>query len=204
MKNKIFVLLAMATLFFVLVVPVMAAPAQRVDASCASTSVPYYRTYSGDPSVEVNSLTKMCADYGLSSNPYPVPPTATAWYTPNDNTFHRHDGSGYLKITDLMIGNEHHTGISCNTLDGFRNIAQGIMLLHYNAIWYINDGVLSELSSGFKGNIEFRLTGYQTQDPDWYSVHCVLQGFGDYEGYTLKLSLDAQSNAAWTGTCVIK
>jgi hypothetical protein len=164
-----------------------ATPAQQVFASCTSVKTTY------------SAISGLLAP---ATNPYPAPPVYTDWYTPEDNTYHRHDGSAYLTITDLNIGGTHYTGISCNTFDGFRNIDEGILHHHYNAIWYI--GNLGDLSSGFKGNVEYIMTGYLVADPDWMTVHCVLQGFGDFQGYTIMLSYAAPTNGVWTGTCIIR
>jgi hypothetical protein len=61
------------------------------------------------------------------------------------------------------------------------------------AVWTF-DGI-----GGFEGNLEMKLSAID----GWYSMHCVLFGFGDFEGQKLMLSYDGPPvGAVWTGYCL--
>lgn len=60
----------------------------------------------------------------------------------------------------------------------------------------------SGLDSGFAGNIQFKIYNYYAGVDVHYDIHCVLQGFGDFEGQTLMLSYEGSMPLVWTGYCL--
>lgn len=95
---------------------------------------------------------------------------------------------------------------SSNIADSSWNTKTGVKIVHYDAVWYIpTDGS----DNGFSGNVEAKfydwaidpITGRPTFSIE--SVHCVMQGFGDFAGQTLMLSYEGPSaKDPWTGYCL--
>ena len=85
------------------------------------------------------------------------------------------------------------------------NTETGYFVGHYDSIWYVEE---EGANSGFKGIMMGRIYDFDTTGafPPFSRVmiHCTLQGFGDFEGQTLKLSVDGNFFAyfIWTGYCI--
>ena len=60
----------------------------------------------------------------------------------------------------------------------------------------------SGLDNGFAGNIQLKIYNYYSGIDVHYDIHCVLQGFGDFEGQTLMLSYEGAMPLVWTGYCL--
>jgi len=197
MKGKLFLISVLVMLMFVaMVTPVLAAPkGQKVPASEESTSI----TYAG--------LTALTGE----PNPYPAPPVTERYYnpghvlnpvpTPTDFTTMQAHSSSYYIITDLTIGDDHFTGVSCNVQNAELNFKTHNMNIQYDAIWYIDE--LGDLSCGFAGNIEAKIFNYVGGVYDRITVHLVMKGFGDFDGQTLMLSFDSDVDVGpWHGYCL--
>ena len=123
-----------------------------------------------------------------------TPPPVRRWRTDGDIRQSRGLQTDYYPIT-LTIGNDvYPNGYSYN----FGNEA-----LNFRTGWLNNRGYAEwtfEGIGGFAGNLEMKLHIFT----GWYSIHGVLFGFGDFEGYTLMLSYDGPADGAvWTGYCLI-
>jgi hypothetical protein len=101
----------------------------------------------------------------------------------------------------LSIGSETHNIYSSNVLDGTLNFKTGLIIHHYDAVWYIPD---ENSDSGFSGNVEAKIYDYDFVSGtfSWMTIHSVTQGFGDFEGQTLMLSYEGPAGGAWTGYCL--
>ena len=99
----------------------------------------------------------------------------------------------YYPIT-LTIGNDVYTdGYSYNYGNQMLNLKTMMLNNRGFAIWTF-EGI-----GGFEGNLEMKLS---TID-GYYSIHGVLFGFGDFEGYKLMLSYEGPPvGAVWTGYCL--
>jgi len=60
----------------------------------------------------------------------------------------------------------------------------------------------SGADDGFAGNIQLKIRNYYSGVDVHYDIHCVLQGFGDFEGQTLMLSYEGPMPLTWTGYCL--
>jgi hypothetical protein len=101
----------------------------------------------------------------------------------------------------LFIGSEDYNVYSSNIWDAVYNFKTGMIIHHYNAVWYIPD---EESDSGFFGNVEVKIYGFDLVSGTYsrMTVHSVTQGFGDFEGQTLMLSYDGPGAGAWIGYCL--
>jgi hypothetical protein len=83
--------------------------------------------------------------------------------------------------------------------DGSWNSKTGVFVGHFDCVWtLVGDG-----SSGFSGNMEMRAYDFNPYADTWssWSTHEVAQGFGDFAGQTLMLSIHGPYDmyAPWTG-----
>ncbi len=94
----------------------------------------------------------------------------------------------------LTIGSDVYTnGYSTNFGNVVINLKTMVVNVRVLAVWTF-EGI-----GGFEGNIEMKLSAID----GYYSIHCVLRGFGDFEGQTLMLSYDGPPvGAVWTGYCL--
>ena len=101
-----------------------------------------------------------------------------------------------FEILDLDIGGIHHTGISSNVLDVNLNWKTGIWVGHFDVLLTLDGST----NNGFVGNWEMK----QNLNDNTYAVHCVLQGFGDYDRQTLFFTYDGPQGfpTTWTGYCL--
>lgn len=99
----------------------------------------------------------------------------------------------YYPIT-LTIGNDVYTdGYSYNYGNQMLNLNTMMLNNRGFAIWTF-EGI-----GGFEGNLEMKLSAID----GYYSIHGVLFGFGDFEGYKLMLSYEGPPvGAVWTGYCL--
>jgi hypothetical protein len=99
----------------------------------------------------------------------------------------------YYPIT-LTIGNDVYTdGYSYNYGNQMLNLKTMMLNNRGLAIWTF-EGI-----GGFEGNLEMKLSAID----GYYSIHGVLFGFGDFEGYKLMLSYEGPPvGAVWTGYCL--
>jgi hypothetical protein len=99
----------------------------------------------------------------------------------------------YFPIT-LTIGSDVYTnGYSYNFGNAMFNSKTMIQNSRGLAVWTF-EGI-----GGFEGNLEMKISAID----GYYSIHGVLFGFGDFEGYKLMLSYDGPPvGAMWTGYCL--
>ena len=76
-----------------------------------------------------------------------------------------------------------------------------VMDIHWESVWYIST---EGSPDGFAGNTKLTFFGYDPNTKDWDSqkMHCVLHGFGAYEGQTLMLSYKGLKSSVSTGYCL--
>ena len=121
------------------------------------------------------------------------------WTTNGDVLQIREREANYI-MPLLKIGDDVYTGTSSNIYNAQGNLKTGELKIHYDAIWTIN-----EKDGGFKGKIQTSLTGWNPGPPVVYEnaiIHCVLHGFGEFEGWKLMLTADYSVDFAWTGYCL--
>ena len=107
-------------------------------------------------------------------------------------------GWQYRYTARLTVGSTIYPLYSVTTYDGVFNPNTGVVNLRYDVVWYWYTGPAPAVSAnGFAGNFESKLTNVITYPPPVYgpggggeTIHCVLQGFGTFEGQTLMLSYD--------------
>jgi hypothetical protein len=70
---------------------------------------------------------------------------------------------------------------------GSWNTKTGVFVGHFDAVWTL----VGDDSSGFSGNMEMRANDFNPVVGTWssWSAHEVAQGFGDFAGQTLMLSI---------------
>lgn len=96
------------------------------------------------------------------------------------------------EITLNIYAESPLVGTSTNVLDGRVNTKTGEAVFHYDVIWTFEDG-------SFEGVMQSRLESYP-QPYEYYEIHCVLKGEGEFEGQTLKLTYEGTTmNPVWTG-----
>ena len=176
MNRKMFLVPLIMVLMVFAVAPVMAAPQeQKVSASILMTAA------------------------------FPPVSTSEPWVTDGGIQQIRGENDVFLNVLD--IGGQLFNVYSSNIADSSWNMKTGVKIVHYDATWYISsDGS----PDGFKGNVEGKFydwgilpNGHPTFS--MMSVHCVMQGFGDFAGQTIKLSYEgSNSHDPWTGYCLEK
>ena len=106
----------------------------------------------------------------------------------------------------LTIGEDSYPVVSVNTINARFVLETGYFVGHYDAVWYIpTEGS----GSGFKGISLGKLYDFDISGafPPFSRavIQCTMQGFGDFEGQTLKFSVDGDFFAyigTWTGYCI--
>ena len=100
----------------------------------------------------------------------------------------------YFPIT-LTIGSDVYTnGYSYNFGDAMFNSKTMIQNSRGLAVWTF-EGIVG----GFEGDLKMKISAID----GYYSIHGVLFGFGDFEGYKLMLSYEGPPvGAVWTGYCL--
>jgi hypothetical protein len=185
MKNRIFILAMIAVLVSTSCAVVGAEPTngQKVDASMTLTYIAYSST---NPAT--NTLTKLCTQAGLTSNPYPAPTVPETFTVPGNEMISQvREQSSYYLIS-LTIDGESYTGVACFIYNGERNKDTGLTIHHFDGNYYI--GAIGHMDNGFIGNLQMKIYGYYltTSPIDYGTTHCELQGFGTFDPQTLSLS----------------
>lgn len=106
----------------------------------------------------------------------------------------------------LTIGEDSYPLVSVNTINARFDLETGYFVGHYDAVWYIST---EGSDSGFKGMSLGKLYDFDTSGafPPFSRavIQCTMQGFGDFEGQTLKFSVDGdffEYIGTWTGYCI--
>jgi hypothetical protein len=128
------------------------------------------------------------------------------WLTDGDITQFRGWGSkgGILEIYITSTTTPDYTVVTNSEYDSMLNWKTGEGIIHYRSIWeYKVDG---QIAGSLKGEYTVKTTGaYFTPEGapvTWTHLegHCVLQGDGVFEGWTLKLESEATRPARPTYT----
>jgi len=156
---------------------------QKVDAKMTLTYIAYTST---NPNTV--TLTKLCTQAGLSGNPYPAPTVPETFTVPGNDMISQIRQQSMYYTTALQIGDQSLTGFACFVYHGERNKDTGLTIHHFDGVYYI--GSIGQMSNGFAGNMQMKIYGYYlTTNPiDYGTTHCLLQGFGTFQGQTLNLS----------------
>ncbi len=133
-----------------------------------------------------------------------VPATATAipwdsedpeyWRTNGDIGQARGGQETYLLILNIG-GNPITPELVTLVFDEMINFKTDMFVRRYTTLDSGSD-------NGFAGNIQFKMYNYYAGVDVHYDIHCVLQGFGDFEGQTLMLSYEGSMPLVWTGYCL--
>lgn len=99
----------------------------------------------------------------------------------------------------LTIGENEFIGYTSGFEDGLINVEKNTIIIRAHALWLIVG-----MDGGFEGNIHFKAYDYNFFTATWdlETIHIVAQGFGDFEGQTLKLSYEGPQNGLRTGYCL--
>ncbi|MBA4464326.1 MAG: hypothetical protein H2B01_09160 [Nitrosopumilaceae archaeon] len=106
---------------------------------------------------------------------------------------------------NLILGEDTYPLVVACTSSATLNTETGYFVAFYDSVWYVGE---EGADSGFKGMMIGRIYDFDTTGvfPPFSRIviHCTLQGFGDFEGQTLKLSVDGNFFAyfTWTGYCI--
>ncbi|MCW4053324.1 MAG: hypothetical protein NWE84_00180 [Candidatus Bathyarchaeota archaeon] len=106
----------------------------------------------------------------------------------------------------LTIGTDSYPVVMPSTISATLNTETGYFVGIYYGVYYIPE---EGSESGFTGITIARMYNFDPSGSTFppftrVVIHCTLQGFGDFEGQTLKLSTDGDFFAyfTWTGYCV--
>jgi hypothetical protein len=106
---------------------------------------------------------------------------------------------------NLIIGDASYPSVIVCTSSATLNTETGYFVGYYDSVCYVTE---EGSDSGFKGIMIGKMYDLGTTGgPLPFSriiIHGTLQGFGDFEGQTLKLSVDGDFLAyfTWTGYCI--
>jgi hypothetical protein len=106
---------------------------------------------------------------------------------------------------NLVIGEDSYLLVVACTSSVTLNTETGYFVGYYDSVCYVSQ---QGSESGFKGVIIGKMYDFDTSGAfpplTRAIIHCTLQGFGDFEGQTLKLSVDGDFFAyfTWTGYCI--
>ena len=106
---------------------------------------------------------------------------------------------------NLIIGEAPYPLVIVCTSSVTLNTETGYFVGYYDSVCYVTE---EGSDSGFKGIIIGKIYDFDTSGafPPFTRaiIHCTLQGFGDFEGQTLKLSVDGNffEYFIWTGYCI--
>ena len=117
------------------------------------------------------------------------------WRTDGDIRQTRGHSINYYPIT-LTIGDDdpYEDGTSSNLANDVLNLKTYWLISRDYAQFTFPSAV-----GGFEGNVWMKVHIFT----GWYSLHCVLHGFGDFEGQTLMLSYAGPGEGSlWTGYCL--
>ena len=137
-----------------------------------------------------------------AGNPVPLVP-GDLTITPS-GIYQFRDWGFFRTAAILTIDGTNYNVYSVNTFDATYNPSTKVIVMHYDAIWYVGDGH-SASDNGFKGNIEMRLLGYNLVTSVTSDIHATFQGFGSFEGQTMVLSYEGPSaTQVFTGVDIIR
>jgi hypothetical protein len=105
---------------------------------------------------------------------------------------------------NLIIGEAPYPLVIVCTSSVTLNTETGYFVGYYDSVCYVSQ---EGSDSGFKGIIIGKMYDFNPIGFPPFTraiIHCTLQGFGDFEGQTLKLSVDGDLFAyfTWTGYCI--
>ena len=105
---------------------------------------------------------------------------------------------------NLIIGEDQYPLVIVCTSSVTLNTETGYFVGFYDSVCYVS---YEGSDSGFKGMIIGKMYDFNplaTPPLTRAIIHCAMQGFGDFEGQTLKLSLDGNLFAyfTWAGYCI--
>lgn len=115
------------------------------------------------------------------------------WRTNGDIGQARGGQETYLLI--LNIGGTINTEVVTAVFDEMINFKTDMFVRRYTSLDL-------GLDDGFAGNIKMKIHNYYAGVDVHYTGHCVLQGFGDFDGQTLMLSYEGPLPYLWTGYCL--
>ena len=116
------------------------------------------------------------------------------WQTNGDIGQARGGEETYLLILNIG-GNPITPELVTLVFDEMINFKTDMFVRHYTTLDLGAD-------NGFAGNIQLKIYNYYAGVDVHYDIHCVLQGFGDFEGQTLMLSYEGPMPLVWTGYCL--
>jgi hypothetical protein len=105
---------------------------------------------------------------------------------------------------NLIIGGVPYPLVIVCTSSVTLNTETGYFVGYYDSVCYVSQ---EGSDSGFKGIITGKMYDFNPFGSPPFTratIHCTLQGFGDFEGQTMKLSVDGDLFAyfTWTGYCI--
>ena len=162
-------------MLFGAVAPIMAAPATKVPASTALISTT------------------------------PVLPPPEVKITPSGVVHIR--GANYVNSRMLYIGDDEYEVYVEVSYDAVGNPKTGTIISHFTAVWYVGS-LTGTTDNGFSGNTEikvFNVANPETMEGDYTISRQVMQGFGSFAQYTLKLSYEGpyEGGTNPSGYCII-
>jgi len=129
-----------------------------------------------------------------------VVPPPRAWET-KGGIFQMRGEQEFLTVKFVIGDPAYATYDFDHTIVGYGsgNTKTRVFVGHYDCVWTLAD----DDSSGFSGNLEMKLYDFDLSAGtwSWWSAHEVAQGFGDFAGQTLMLSMEGPMDitAPWTG-----
>jgi hypothetical protein len=129
-----------------------------------------------------------------------VVPPAREWVT-KGGIYQMRGEQEFLTVKFVIGDPAYATYDFDHTIVGYGswNTKTGVFVGHYDCVWTLVGGA----SSGFSGNMEMKLYDFNpfAGTASWWSAHEVAQGFGDFAGQTLMLSMNGpfDMTAPWTG-----
>jgi hypothetical protein len=115
-------------------------------------------------------------------------------------------GVHFINQRTLTIGATEYDVYVVGSYDGFANPTTGTAIIHFTAVWYVGS-LTAPTSDGFSGNQESKVLDFNpvTETGGDTTAHLVLQGFGSFAQYTLKLDYEGPYEGAMnpSGYCII-
>jgi len=107
----------------------------------------------------------------------------------------------------LTIGVDTYPVYALGSYDVNWNPKTGTAVCHFTAVWYVGS-LTGTTDNGFSGNTEikvFNVANPETMEGDYTTSRQVMQGFGSFAQYTLKLSYEGpyEGGTNPSGYCII-